>query len=78
MNNNKLSNSIIKKWNKQGTFIRFINGDTFDCRRSNLMYVSLKDAMEHINLWKVDWDMNLTKQEIELVKDPNWRSGLQF
>ena len=26
--------------------------------------------------WKVDWDMDLTRREIALVKDPVWRAGL--
>ena len=32
--------------------------------------------MDHIDEWKVDWDMDLTRREIALVKDPVWRAGL--
>jgi len=69
---------IIKKWKKQGTFVRFLNGDTMCCRLDNLAYVSLEDAMKNIDIWVVDWDMNLTEKEIERVRTPEWREGLQF
>ena len=69
---------IIKKWKKQGTFVRFLNGDTMCCRLGNLAYVSLEDAMKNIDIWVVDWDMNLTEKEIERVRTPEWREGLQF
>jgi hypothetical protein len=58
--NDELTDSIIRKWNEQGMFIRFINGDTLDCRVSNLERVSLQDAMNHIDDWKVDWATNCT------------------
>ena len=45
---------------------------------NNLQWVSLAAAMEHVDDWKVDWDMNLTKEEIALVMDPEWRDGLTF
>jgi hypothetical protein len=57
-------------------FIRFLNGNTHDCSIYNLCYVSLDDAMDHVDDWKVDWDMDLTRREIALVKDPVWRAGL--
>ena len=78
MPSKSLTNSILEKWNRQGGFVRFINGNTTDCRITNLQYVQLKDTMEHFDDWVVDWDMNLTKKEIKLVNDPNWRAGLTF
>lgn len=75
---NHLTQSIIRKWRKQGKFIRFLNGDKTDCRVSNLQYVSLADAMDHIHEWVVDWDMTLTNREKQLVMDLKWRSGLTF
>lgn len=75
---NRETKSILRKWKQQGTFIRFINGNKQDCRLSNLQYVSLQDAMEHIHDWVVDWDMNLTHREKMVVLDVNWRSGLIF
>ena len=75
---NHLTKSILKKWQKQRTFIRFLNGDITDCRVSNLQYVSLADAMDHIHDWVVDWDMELTDRERQLVLDARWRSGLTF
>ena len=32
--------------------------------------------MDHIDEWKVDWDIDLTRREIALVKDPVWCAGL--
>jgi len=72
------TNSIIKKWQKQGTFIRFLDGNSLNCNLNNLKYVSIDDAMDHIDSWKVDWDMDLTKKEIKTVRDPAWRRGLVF
>ena len=71
----KLTNSILRKWRSR-PFIRFVNGNHQDCRLLNLVMVSLDDAMDHIDDWKVDWDMDLTRREIELVRDPVWRAGL--
>lgn len=73
---NPLTNNILKKWRKQKTFIRFINGNTLDCRLSNLEQVSLQDALMHVHDWVVDWDMDLTHREKQLVLDDNWRLGL--
>jgi hypothetical protein len=71
----ELTNSILRKWRNR-PFIRFVNGDQRDCSIRNLAMVSLDDAMDHIDDWKVDWDMDLTRREIELVRDPVWRAGL--
>jgi len=79
--NNKLSNlttSIIKKWNEQGGVVRFINGDTLDCRKANLQSVSLKDALDHLDDWTTDVLMDLTEEEKILVHDPKWREGLKI
>jgi hypothetical protein len=72
------TDSIIKKWNKQGSFIRFIDGNKANCHYSNLKYVGLKDVMVNFDEWIVDWDMNLTKKEIQMVKNKQWRDGLVF
>ena len=73
-----MTESIIKKWKKQGNFIRFVNGDKGCSNLDNLAYVSLKDALKNIDNWVVDWDINLTEEEIKLVRTPAWREGLQF
>lgn len=78
MSRAKLTKSIIRKWRHQKTFIRFLNGDIHDCRVCNLQYVSLRDALNHIHDWAVDWDMDLTEEERLLVLDENWRRGLSF
>jgi hypothetical protein len=72
------TDSIINKWNKQGSFIRFIDGNKRNCHFSNLEYVGLKDTMLNFDVWTVDWDVNLTKKEIKMVNSKQWRDGLRF
>ncbi len=74
----KITTSIIKKWRGQGMFIRFIDGNIHNCTPENLVSVSLIDAMAHVDDWVVDWDIHLTKKEINTVKDPSWQEGLMF
>ena len=69
---------ILATWKAQGAFIRFLNGNKADCAASNLAYVSLREAMQHVDDWAVDWDMDLTAEEVELVRTPGWRAGLVF
>jgi hypothetical protein len=76
-----MTDSILNAWRAQGTFIRFLDGNTLNCAVANLVYVSLADAMAHVDgndVWKVDWDMNLTEEQRRVVMDPNWRAGLNF
>ena len=72
------TSSILAKWRKQGAFVRFLDGNTLNCAPTNLAWVQLPDAMEHINDWVVDWDLYLTKKERALVMTPEWRAGLSF
>ncbi len=54
-----------------------MNGMTMDCRKVNLQYVPLMEALNHFDDWKVDWDMHLTRKEIEFVKtDVKFRQEL--
>jgi hypothetical protein len=78
MSDPALTDSILNKWKAQRTFIRFVDGNTKNCAVSNLHYVLLPDALDHIDNWKVDWDMELTEEEIALVKKPEWRAGWNF
>ena len=71
-----LTQSILSKWRVQGTFIRHKDRDTSNYSLNNLCFVSLRDALDNIDTWTVDWTMNLTPQEIMLVRSPEWRSGL--
>jgi hypothetical protein len=73
-----LTTSILNKWKAQRTFIRFMDGNIHNLMVSNLQYVGLLDALGHIDDWKVDWDLELTPEEIALVRDPTWRAGLVF
>jgi hypothetical protein len=74
----KLTKSIMDKWNKQGMFIRHIDGNTLNNSFNNLVCVSLSDALAHIDDWKVDWCMDLTKKELHLVYNKQWRDDLIF
>ena len=64
----QLINSIARKWLAQGTFIRFLDCDTHNSSVKNLAFVSLEEALNHALDWKVDWDMELSKAEVALVK----------
>ena len=77
-NKNNMTSSIIKKWKKQGGFIRFFDGNIQNCAVRNLGGVSMKDAMDHVEDWAVDWDVHLTPRERALVMTPEWRAGLIF
>lgn len=73
-----LTTSILAKWRDQKRFVRFINKDKLDNRAENLEICSLHDAIAHFNDWIVDWDINLSPKEIELVRKAEWRAGLRF
>ena len=65
-------NTILDKWDKQtkslnGYFVRFKNRNTLDCRKSNLELIHPRDAMLNIKTMRVDWDFDLTKDEIRFV-----------
>ena len=74
MSNKNLKTRILNKWNEQlygdtfstGMFIRFKNGNSLDCRVSNLQYVTPIIALSNLD-WKVDWDCELTKREKKYV-----------
>ena len=73
-----LTNSILNKWNANCGFVRHIDGNTENNSVSNLQWVTLPQAMEHVDDWTVDWTIGLTAEEISLVKTSKWRNGLQF
>lgn len=69
-----IARNIRRKWHEQtkgskGYFIRFIDGNTRNCGVENLTYVSPLEAFQNITKWRVDWDMELTKKEIQFVYD---------
>ena len=57
------------KWNKPNhkRYICFIDGNKMNCDKSNLKYVSLKEAIRHINDWVVEWDYSLNPEERAFV-----------
>jgi hypothetical protein len=73
-----LTSSILRKWNslEPRCFIRFIDGNKTNCCVNNLQYVDVKTAMLHFDDWITDYDIELTKKEVELVKCATWRTGL--
>lgn len=75
LNPQELTTSIFKKWRKQQTFVRFKDGNITNCAATNLGYVNLKDVMMNNFHWKVDWDMELTTAERQLVSDSQWRQS---
>jgi hypothetical protein len=76
--NSQVTRSILKKWREKGSFVRFLNGDNRDCSVNNLRDVTLKDALDNIDSWTVDWDLNLTENEKDLVRTKSWRNNLVF
>jgi hypothetical protein len=73
-----MTQSILRKWREQGQFIRFVDGNVRNSAVTNLEFVSLRQAMQHVHEWKVDWDMELTEEERALVLTPAWRANLVF
>lgn len=64
--------TIRDKWHEQtkpfrGYFIRFLDGDCSNCCADNLNYCSPHDAFSNPD-WKVDWDLDLTSDEIAFVR----------
>ena len=64
--------AIRDKWHEQtkatgGYFLRFLDGDTGNCRLDNLDYCHPHDAFTNAD-WKVDWDMELTPAESAFVR----------
>ena len=51
-----MTQRILRKWREQGQFIRFVDGNVRNCAVTNLEFVSLREAMQHVHDWKVDWD----------------------
>ena len=71
--------NILKKWREQASmgFVRFLNGNTTDCREANLQFVSLRDVILHFDEWNVNWSINLTDLEFDMTKKPYVRQFLQ-
>ena len=68
--NKSSAHKIIQKLQENshnGLFVRHKNRNTKDNRVCNLEWVSLRDALLHPR-WKVDWTMDLSKEEILFVR----------
>jgi len=70
--------AILQKWNNQGMFVQFLDGNTGNCSPLNLRMTSLPVILNHWDdeHWRTDWDLELNVSEIQLVLNPNWRHGL--
>jgi hypothetical protein len=76
-----LTGSNTRSWAKQGMFIRFIDGDVQNCNHLNLACERPGDVLikNWANPdWRVDWDMELSDDEVQIVLNPQWRRGLRF
>lgn len=75
----KLTRSITRSWTRM--FIRFIDGDIQNCNILNLTGERPDDVLvkNWANPeWRVDWDMDLSDDEAQIVLNPEWRKGLRF
>ena len=67
-------NDILQIWKRGNSrfpfFVRFINGNTKDISLENLEYVHITEALNHVvgpELWVVDWDSELTPDQVKTV-----------
>ena len=61
------ANKIAAILRKQGGFVRSIDGDSTNCKASNLAYCSLYDAFSN-ETWTVDWVCCLSPEQIDFVR----------
>ena len=66
-----LVESILKIWEEQGAFILSIDGNPANCAMSNIKRVDLAVALRHHDDWKVNWEMNLTAEQVAFVHKHN-------
>lgn len=75
----RIGRAIINKWNERHSmFIRFIDGDRNNHELTNMALALIPDLLENFDVWTIDWDVDLTEEEIALVRNANWRAGLHF
>lgn len=75
----KVTKSITRSWARM--FIRFIDGNIQNCNLLNLTGERPDDVFikNWANPdWRVDWDMDLSDDEVQIVLNPEWRKGLRF
>ena len=72
----RMTKKIIKKWNHNCFFVRFLDGDKTNHKASNLKKISIMEAMDHFDDWVTDWDYELSDKEKKMVSDPEWRKGM--
>ena len=73
-----LIQSILRKWGEQGSFIRFMDGNSRNSAANNLRFVDLRDCLQPatVDAWRADWDMDLSEEEVEVVRNPTYRAAL--
>lgn len=70
--------SVLRKWNNQSYFARFIDKNRNNCNGLNLQWVLLKDALAHFDTWECDIDFEMTIEEMKVIKCNEWRKHLYF
>ena len=70
--------SILGKWAAQGTFTRYLDGNRQNAGAGNAVPAGLRECLKPANLaaWCVDWDANLSREEVELVRNPSLCAAL--
>ena len=53
-------------------FLQFLDGDKTHVSRRNVRPCTLRDVLVHFDEWTIDWERDLTAEEIELVSTTNW------
>lgn len=74
-----LTRSIMRSWARM--FTRFIDGNIQNCNLLNLSGERPDDVFvkNWTNPdWRVDWDMDLSDDEVQIVLNPEWRNRLRF
>lgn len=62
-------NDIVDVWKRRGgVFILYIDGNPGNCALRNIKRVDLAVALKKGEKWKVDWDMHLTSEQIDYVR----------
>ena len=72
--NQEVFKVIKAKWDEftkdlEGFFVRYVDGNEFNCFIENLEMIYPKDAFIHHNDWTVSWYIDLTEEEIAFVHE---------
>ena len=70
-----LTERILQKWEEQGCFVRFLDGNKRNIQVTNLAWVPENVLLANFDQLgnSTDWDAHLSPEEAEKVRDPDWR-----